>query len=460
MKTLSFTNRQHGLSLPFALVALAGLGLTGVSMMRSTDATTMIAGNLGFRDTAAKATDLGLEAGIQGLIAMSAADRQSNLTASNYYASLESVNSAPSVTRLSATLPTTQVQTNAATGNTVRYVIERLCEGAGASNASTCVMDAPGTGALYRITAMTVGPRNASQTAQVIVGLDLPAPYCSMMMQAAVVVSGMNTQLGSSKCYHSNTSILISGAAGNAGIEATSVGTTSYGGGGSYSIATQSLQPARSLPPVNPIDHKPYVTHIFTASGTRSNIGGTTAVAAGHWLWQPSATPPQWQLNVDYDSTCPPAGRYYFETNVEISKKIGASGLVCPLSIIAEKSLKINGGPIYMSNYRGNPPATVPAATNEVFLMAGGDLELPGSSTLTDGTYKSALVSAKAEIKVNGAITIEGAIVARNETAAAGSDDLAPINTVSGTVEQTYEGNAAAGATPTAKRKSWRFVSR
>jgi type IV pilus assembly protein PilX len=450
---------QRGTSLIFALVALAGLSVAGAAMMRSSDTASLVAGSIGFQESATKATERAIEAGIAGVMAMSASARQSNDADRNYFATLESVNLEPTPARLSPTTDQEIIDTQ--TGNTVRYVVERMCQsGTAAPAAATCVMD--GTMPLFRVTALAIGPRYSSETTQALFTISVPVPACGIMTQANVKVQGQTTQLGSSNCYHSNGNLNISGTMQTAGLEAKAVGTATYSGGGPFTVDLDSGESSRELPAVDPTIHKPFATHLFTATGECSaTVQGSSDGARnctgwpnGAWKWLNPTK--RWVLDMDFDATLPPTGLYYFEANVEIPKKMGRLSPYNPavISIVSEMSVLISGE-VHLSDYTN---LTHPSVTNQVFILAKGDLELPGSSTYRDATATSSML-AGAELKVNGAITIDANLVARNESLPVGAQNWVTENDVSGNIIQTYNGTGGS-LTPTASRQRWRLVTR
>jgi type IV pilus assembly protein PilX len=134
--------RQRGVVLFFTLIALVVMSLAAVALIRSVDTSTMIAGNLAFRQTATTSGDAGIAAAINWL----AAQQQSMINNG------QNVYSDPGVTLLfnqsnpanaalgyyssvlNANLTSmTWDGTNSAlvqpdgSGNNIRYIIERMC---------------------------------------------------------------------------------------------------------------------------------------------------------------------------------------------------------------------------------------------------------------------------------------------------------------------------------------------
>jgi Tfp pilus assembly protein PilX len=141
--------QQRGVVLFFTLVALLAMSLAAVALIRSVDTSTLIAGNLAFRQSSASSANPGIEAARAWLLAINAAN--SGVSAVNdpglthpfntdnavngYYSAVVDPNQ-------SLTDGSVLNWTNAdsklflpnpdASGNTVRYVIQRMCRTANA----------------------------------------------------------------------------------------------------------------------------------------------------------------------------------------------------------------------------------------------------------------------------------------------------------------------------------------
>lgn len=208
--------RQAGLSLMVVLIALVIIGFAAIALLRSSDIGTLIVGNLGFQKTAIASGDAGTEVAIGYLTANAGGNVLFNdVAASGYYATTSdacdltgtrTANAADDV-NWTGVDPGNLCNMNAivaapaagvAQGFTVRYVINRVCNGpgdpnslvvagtltpmacsrlgAGASEGSTrggaSYGNMPLTGeaqTYYRITTRIDGPRNTVRYVQVLV---------------------------------------------------------------------------------------------------------------------------------------------------------------------------------------------------------------------------------------------------------------------------------------------------
>lgn len=193
---------QQGVILFIALIALVVMSLAAVALVRSVDTSTLVAGNLAFKQAATSSADAGVEAAVPWLKTTETAqvpkDPWMDAThafnvdapANGYYSSitLPADLTADSTWTSAASRPGTGANFDAngldsTTGNTVRYIIQRVCRTPNQvlSSANCLFSDASedngskrgrlsyeaglGSGAttgspLYRITARVTGPRN------------------------------------------------------------------------------------------------------------------------------------------------------------------------------------------------------------------------------------------------------------------------------------------------------------
>jgi type IV pilus assembly protein PilX len=148
---------QRGLSLLFALLALAALSLAAVGLVRSVGTGSLVMGNLGFKLDATASGDRGSELAIAWLQAnVGGTTLDANAVAAGYYAT--STDALDPTGRNTATLPRAAVDWNndncasvngaysacldaapvtAVGGNSVSWIITRLCAAAGSKDAVT-----------------------------------------------------------------------------------------------------------------------------------------------------------------------------------------------------------------------------------------------------------------------------------------------------------------------------------
>lgn len=132
-------NSQQGVVLFIALIALVVMSLAAAALIRSVDTNTVISGNLAFQQSAVLAADTGAEAAFDWLNSI-----PSNSTALNddspgngYYATIPDLQLAvdpskiyldnPASLRSGATWNKSVTAPSLNDGNTVDYIIERMC---------------------------------------------------------------------------------------------------------------------------------------------------------------------------------------------------------------------------------------------------------------------------------------------------------------------------------------------
>lgn len=126
--------RERGVVLFVALIAMVVLSLAGIALLRSVDTSTSVAGNLAFRQASIAPINNAVERAANALFyAKTIADPFNNDAPNNYYANVqpgESTAGIPAVLQGNAplTLPSGFQTSSDAAGNTVSWVIERMCE--------------------------------------------------------------------------------------------------------------------------------------------------------------------------------------------------------------------------------------------------------------------------------------------------------------------------------------------
>jgi Tfp pilus assembly protein PilX len=185
---------QRGVVLLIALVVLVALTLAATTLVRSVDTTNLIAGNLAFHESAVLSGERGTEFGFINWLSAHSLKGDTALYTNNapvgYLAARQDPDPGVSWdTFWNTTLKNfafTEAAKDAA-GNTVSYVIHRLCDAEGAPEMATCykakagedgsshstggVPLATSTQVFYRITTRIAGPRNTVAYIQTIIAL-------------------------------------------------------------------------------------------------------------------------------------------------------------------------------------------------------------------------------------------------------------------------------------------------
>lgn len=136
-RTGSGGSQQRGVVLFFTLVALLVMSLAAVALIRSVDTSTMIAGNLAFKQATTSSADAGIETAMEWLDLQSTGSAGLNViidtthpfnsddTANGYYSSVD-----PALDLTDAAdfdWETDAIVAPDVDGNEIRYVIHRMC---------------------------------------------------------------------------------------------------------------------------------------------------------------------------------------------------------------------------------------------------------------------------------------------------------------------------------------------
>lgn len=187
---------QRGVVLLMALIVLVVMTLAGLALMRSVSTSNVIAGNMAFQQAATHSADAGVEAAVTFLEGSAAAALYTSVTSGGgvrYLAFRQDPAAGQTWDNFwTNSIPATAINTlpTDAAGNTVAYVIHRLCNNEGVpisvAACSTSPVDTGSSGnsqgagvvallappqTYYRITTRVSGPRNTLSYVQAIVSM-------------------------------------------------------------------------------------------------------------------------------------------------------------------------------------------------------------------------------------------------------------------------------------------------
>lgn len=192
---------QQGIVLMLAIVVLVIMSLAAVGLMRSMLSSNKVAGNLAFQQSAIQSADIGIESAVAWLEQNNfGINLHNNITIAagrpvGYLALRQdpAANQSWEIFWNAVLIPSNTVTTLAAdtAGNTVSFVIQRLCNGQGAPTSGISCESPPSTDPgegtskqaaggtpigipnqrYYRITVRVVGPRSTIGFVQAIVAL-------------------------------------------------------------------------------------------------------------------------------------------------------------------------------------------------------------------------------------------------------------------------------------------------
>jgi type IV pilus assembly protein PilX len=201
--------KQKGFVLFVALIALVAMSLAAVALIRSVDSGVLVAGNLAFKQSATLAADTSIDVATKYIKANTAALNTSYGTNSaaipGYYATITNSSDVKylnlsnpanwvdgkSVPITSATSPGIGADNKDFSGNSIRFIVQRMCRSEAAADTSVndCLFGAAGAGGnsknidgppfdappstnpTYRITSRVQGPKNTVSLIQVYVKL-------------------------------------------------------------------------------------------------------------------------------------------------------------------------------------------------------------------------------------------------------------------------------------------------
>ena len=139
--------RPRGVVLFVALIVMVVLALTAVALVRAVDTTTTVAGNLAFREASVLPANAAVEAAVASLFEVrTIADNGSDDAGRNYFAVLqadEDPRGVPKALQRIADYPADAQAIHDGNGNTVRWIVERMCTQAGPVRAATCETTTP-----------------------------------------------------------------------------------------------------------------------------------------------------------------------------------------------------------------------------------------------------------------------------------------------------------------------------
>lgn len=179
---LKQSQKQQGVVLFFALIALVVMSLAAAGLIRSVDTNSLIAGNLSFKQSSMLSADRGVETAMVMTKALSDAGQvDADKPANGYFAT--SIADAKVLVDASGIVDTA----DDGLGNNITYVVQRMCREAGASSTAKCLfgpltkpadnqgvnLEVYPTGKvpsmIYRVTAKVVGPKNTVSYIQTFV---------------------------------------------------------------------------------------------------------------------------------------------------------------------------------------------------------------------------------------------------------------------------------------------------
>ncbi len=435
---------QRGFVSLVAVIVMAGMALTGIALVRTVDTGNVVAGNVAFRRSASHAGDRGIEAAL-GRLQILLNAKATDIDSSNYVATYDPAVEAPAP-------PASGEIVEPETGNTIRYVIERLCA------AGTC-LGAPST--YYRVTVDVKGARGTRGRLQAVAREIVTTwlPPAAVTTGGNLTISGNATITGTAGGLgaHSNGDILVSG---NPNIEGTvSAAGTATDTGSNTALTLKDKDDgvtAKAIAAVWPGDFKIYAEYVFKADGNVvDNATGAVLVdlsAGGDWNgWQYSKTGETVKWSLAGNTTID--GRFYAEGDAVVSGSPGSKTTPWRASLFADGNIEISGNPIMKAYDGAKVGATqVPEGVKSILLMAGLDLKINGN--LKQEQSFQGIMAAREQVQISGNPSLGGYVIAED---AGNASDTVAENTVSGNMDLASGGELTSPWTvPKPERLAWR----
>lgn len=200
----SFKSRQKGVTLFLAMIVLVAMLLSGIALFRTVDSGVLVAGNIAMQKSATRQGDQGTEDAVAWLVSkVAGTDLYEDPNVVGYtdypFYVANAANDIPGTNQTwsdwwnvySGSHTPVTLAVDAATGNTVSYLIQRLCSANGAPYTTgvscvgppqtTATGGSKGAGAVrleratavyYRITSRIIGPRNTVSFIQTVISLE------------------------------------------------------------------------------------------------------------------------------------------------------------------------------------------------------------------------------------------------------------------------------------------------
>ncbi len=238
-----------------------------------------------------------------------------------------------------------------------------------------------------------------------------------------------NSNIISGECggVHANGNLSSVGGGPTINGQASATGTVS----GNYRLPDNSPAPQVSgapevvIPDLNPMNYCGGSNFTLTSTGGvfNSTTGITTPAPTGGWTWD--AGTQTWSSTGT--ALLPAAGTYCVQGNVWLSGNIGSAAAPKSLTILATKSIRVEGTPYIQ-----------PAHPDNIQLMAGGDVYVAGNNTTGVNNYQG-LIYAGAQCSAQGNAKMFGQMLCANGAQPAGAIDWAPGNAVTGNFTLTFD---------------------
>lgn len=288
----------------------------------------------------------------------------------------------------------------------------------------------------------TVG--TATRSVEAVIWYTNPAAALSVLVNGFLQISGNPNIDGQCGGIHANGSIEVAGdttvaqdVSATQGIQ----GENKITAGGSVNGNADAV----GVPPINPADYRQYADYILASDGKvydkNNNVVANTNSAPWHG-WEKTGTNhgiASWQMPDDNTIN---QVTLYVEGDVDISGNPYQNSGTWEISIIAERSIRLQGNPTLTPNATG----VSYSGYSNLLMLAGGDIQISGNPLQSGvgGNTLEGFIAAGEQIDISGVPVLQGAVIAENKQTDANHLDLVSFNKISGDLNITA--NACGGS--------------
>lgn len=278
------------------------------------------------------------------------------------------------------------------------------------------------------ITMRSVGTyRHSTRTIDAIIILKNNGAAAALLVNGDLEISGSSDIAGACGAIQVNGLLKKTGSDINVsgGVFATD------GIEGENRITAQPIDanaPVVPIPAVVPSDYLALADYILANNGKVYDSNGSEVADTNNSLWNGWEKTGEnngissWKMS---KSTTISNVTLYIEGDVNITASPGSTASPWKISIIAERSIQIHGSPTFTPN---NTTATYKDKSN-LFLLAGGDIDIKGNVTQVD---VEGFIAAHEQLEVSGNAQLLGLVVAENVPTDSGHEDYVSANKITG----------------------------
>ena len=249
---------------------------------------------------------------------------------------------------------------------------------------------------------------------EIVLGMSRPGrgAYAILTSDSINSIDGSATVTGPHADVHSNSDVDIGNLVGG-GIDGavSASGSVTAHNSDQVTGGTVSGAAAVEIPHVYPPDYLQYATVILTADCKVMSPGGVewANIPGEDEFWRGWKCKPDsyWEMSSNNPADGHFHGFYYVEGNVEIGASPDPEWAV---TIVAEGYINVSGNPVLAAWGSVQPNDTGDAEANEILFLAGNDIKMRGTTSMS----LAGIIAAHMEVSLSGNVQIIGSILAEN----------------------------------------------